>query len=162
MKKNKKIFLFFYLTLFFFLPLISFSVDFNVSKGPAKCCVIQNRITINNKTCNGNTIVAATSGDIADCGNLNYCTSSADYWASFCVINSILLISKYLFYGALILSTLFILYSAILMVVSFGDPQKFNQGKTVLIFALLGMGIALIGKWLPNIVGFFMGLDVKI
>jgi len=159
--KNQEKLLLFFIIFLFFSFLTIFASEVTVPSGPNACCTISHQITINGNTCSAGQSVAATSSDTSACGG-NYCPQSAEYWSSFCIINTVLNIGQYIFYIAIALSFLFVTYAAFLMSSAYGDPQKLNQGRQTLIFALIGFMVALLGKFLPNLVAFFLGVKISI
>jgi hypothetical protein len=161
LNKSQKKILSFFIIFFFFSFLTIFASEVTVPSGPNACCKISHKITINGNTCQAGQTVAATSGDATPCEGI-YCNNSAQYWSSFCIINTVLNIGQYIFYFAIALSFLFISYAAFLMASAYGDPKKMNQGKQTLIFALIGFAISLLGKFLPYLVAFFLGMKISI
>jgi len=163
LNKSQKKILSFFIIFFFFSFLTIFASEVTVPSGPDACCKISHKITINGNTCQAGQTVAATSDDAIACGTTtDYCDDSAQYWSSFCIINTVLNIGQYIFYFAIALSFLFISYAAFLMASAYGDPKKMNQGKQTLIFALIGFAISLLGKFLPYLVAFFLGMKISI
>jgi len=162
-KNQEKLLLFF--IIFFFLSFLTiFASEVTVPSGPNACCKISHQITINGITCSAGNTIAPTLSDFLACGDSasNYCPKSEQYWSSFCIINTVLNIGQYIFYIAIVLSFLFVTYAAFLMSSAYGDPQKLNQGRQTLIFALIGFTVALLGKFLPNLVAFFLGVKISI
>ena len=161
LNKSQKKILSFFIIFFFFSFLTIFASEVTVPSGPDACCKISHKITINGNTCQAGQSVAEKSSDATPCGG-TYCNNSAQYWSSFCIINTVLNIGQYIFYFAIALSFLFISYAAFLMASAYGDPKKMNQGKQTLIFALIGFAISLLGKFLPYLVAFFLGMKISV
>ncbi|MFH1462341.1 MAG: hypothetical protein ABIG08_01405 [bacterium] len=57
-----------------------------------------------------------------------------------------------LFYLAMVLGPLFVIYAAFLMLTAAGDPVKINKAKTVLFWTLAALAIILFARGLPEVI----------
>jgi hypothetical protein len=136
-----------------------------------KCCVLRQYVKVAGKVCYsaGKTVVApnideATSCLSAlqsntDCSNVPgpcYCTSSASHWEMFCLLNTIFSVTKVIFTIIIAVVSILLLYGAFLIVTSSGEPEKYKKGQNSLIFALIGLVLALLSKFLPDLIIYFL------
>jgi hypothetical protein len=52
-----------------------------------------------------------------------------------------------------------IIIGAFLIITSAGDTKKWQKGKDVILYAMIGLVVALLSKFFPSIVKFFLGVS---
>jgi len=136
-----------------------------------KCCVLRQYVKVAGKECYsvGKTVVAPNIDEASsclsalqsntDCSNVTrpcYCTSSASHWEMFCLLNTIFSVTKIIFTILIAVVSILLLYGAFLIVTSSGEPEKYKKGQNSLIFALIGLVLALLSKFLPDLIIYFI------
>ena len=81
-----------------------------------------------------------------------------DDWGTICLFNTIYGVTDLLFGILLALAVLFFVYGGVTMVMASGDAEKFTKGKDYIMYALIGIFVALIAKALPSIIKTAMGM----
>jgi hypothetical protein len=149
------------LTVFIFL--MNFSFIFAQDE-PAKCCRLRKTpITLDGdppctdsiaaesteagKACNDNVVPASVCGD--EKGN----------WPIYCALSTIYYVTDWIFYLSTITVGLMIIIGAFLIITSAGDTKKWQKGKDVILYAIIGLVVALLSKFFPSIVKFFLGVS---
>jgi len=85
-------------------------------------------------------------------------TISAESTASICcLLDAVSNVTDWVFYILAIIVSLMVIYGGFNIVTSAGDPKKMETGRKILTFALIGLVIALVAKFLPYVVIFFVG-----
>jgi len=81
-----------------------------------------------------------------------------DRWGMICMLNTLYTATNWFFYVLIILSTIMIIWGAFGILFAAGDPERMTKGRTTLIYALIGIAVALFAKVIPAIVRFMMGV----
>ncbi|MGC9031356.1 MAG: hypothetical protein ACP5H7_01120 [Minisyncoccia bacterium] len=143
------------------IPILSRAEDEN----PKECCKI--RVTFTIKQPDGSDLqiqkgnCAAPSGEAAQqcsCQGIIYGLTTPGIWSVICILNSLYLVTKWLFYILTTISVFIILIGAFLIMASGGDPKKWKKGRDVIFYALIGLGVALLSKVFPSLVKYFLGV----
>jgi len=87
-----------------------------------------------------------TSGIKADCG---VC----------CLLNSVYTVTDWIFIFLMALSALMIIVGAFEYVTSAGDPGKTEKGRNYIMYAAIGIAVALFAKAIPAIVRMMIGMN---
>ena len=82
---------------------------------------------------------------------------SVDDYGTCCMFNTIYSATNWLFMILVLLSVLFIIYGGFAYVTASGDPEKATKGGKIIVYALIGLAIALFAKVIPSIIRFIMG-----
>ena len=147
------------LTLLLVLPLFIYAQPIS---GPKDCCKLRTKVNLGSYgSCDKNKIAAVTAtNDVAgQCGGsqTDVCPSSTGpIWSMFCLIDTVQFTTNWIFYILTIIVTLMAIYGGFNIVTSSGDPKKMETGRKILTFALIGLVIALIAKFLPYVIIFFV------
>ncbi|MGC9031357.1 MAG: pilin [Minisyncoccia bacterium] len=157
---------------FFIILFILFFFYFTRAQEQKSCCILKYTVQNEGLKCysQGSTVAApnlekareciSSLTEDQDCENETncYCENSSSSWAMFCFYGTITTISHLIFYIISVPAILFFIWGAFLMVSSSGNPEQFSKGKSFIIFTLIGFSIALLSKFLPNILQFFLGM----
>jgi len=73
-----------------------------------------------------------------------------------CVLDSMANVTDWIFYILSVVVALLAIYGAFVITTAAGDPNKVTSGRQILTFALIGLVVALVAKYLPYIVVFFL------
>jgi len=139
-----------------------------------ECCALKKGrpITINGVTCptgnNTNDYVVASDCTIMGGGsqaaiciqkyNGSCCPGSSQSWAMFCLFNTIYNITETIFIILMAIVGIFGVSGGFLIITSAGNPTKFQKGKNFIIFSLIGLALALLAKFFPSVIRFFLGV----
>ena len=74
------------------------------------------------------------------------------------MLNVIYTVTNWIFYILTLLAVLFIIYGGFTYLTSSGDPTKSAKGKSILTYAIIGLSIALLAKFVPSLVKFIIGV----
>ncbi len=89
-------------------------------------------------------------GDTVDKSNPN--------WGIICLLNTIYTATNWLFMIIMLIAVIMIVVGGFTYMTASGDPEKAGKGKTIIVYALIGIAIALFAKVLPSIIRFIMGV----
>ena len=155
------------LTLLLVLPLFIYAQTIS---GPKSCCKLKTKVDLGSHgSCDKDKIVASNEHSAQDCGVIyeswdpnheemipaNICTTGT-IWSMFCLIDTVQFTTNWIFYILTIIVTLMAIYGGFNIVTSSGDPKKMETGRKILTFALIGLVVALIAKFLPYVIIFFV------
>jgi len=84
--------------------------------------------------------------------------STTEKWGVCCLFNTIYGVTDLLFAILFALAILFFVYGGITMVMAAGDTEKFGKGKNYIMYALIGIVVALLAKAFPSIIKTVMGM----
>jgi len=86
------------------------------------------------------------------------CPGSSQSWAMFCLFNTIYNITETIFIILMAIVGIFGVSGGFLIITSAGNPTKFQKGKNFIIFSLIGLALALLAKFFPYLIKFFLGV----
>jgi len=128
------------LLLFLVLPLFIFAQP---ERMPEQCTIHNDSVHDMYSICpTSNNSVSAANSEQAIC----------------CLLDTIVSVTNWIFYVLTMIVTIMVIYGGFNIVTSSGDPKKMETGRKILTFALIGLALALLAKFLPSIVKFFLGL----
>jgi hypothetical protein len=73
-------------------------------------------------------------------------------WGVICFIATVDKITNWVFYIMTAIAVLLFVYGGIVYMTAMGEPEKASKGSRIIIYAILGLVIALIAKIVPDIV----------
>lgn len=92
----------------------------------------------------------------------SYCAySNADnQCGACCILNGVYNITDWIFVGLMAISAVMIMYGAFLFVTAGAgkEPEKASQGKSLLLYACVGIAIAFFSRALPSLVKLMIGV----
>lgn len=68
---------------------------------------------------------------------------------------------NWMFYILIILSVIMVLVAAYVYVTASGDPEKASKARMMILYAAIGVVVALLAKGFPSTVGSFLGQSVS-
>jgi len=74
------------------------------------------------------------------------------------LLNTIYSVIDWVFYVLLAVVVVMIVIGGFYFVTAAGDPERASKGRQLIIYALIGLIIALLARLIPALVRFFMGL----
>jgi hypothetical protein len=114
--------------------------------GEITSCTIRHTFNIGGIPCVKSDTACSLSNDTSNC-------------ASCCIADKIYSVTDWIFLAVMGLSIIFILIGAFMFVTAGGSAEKALQGRQYLIYAVIGIIIALIAKAIPYIAKSIMGLS---
>ncbi|MDD5568938.1 MAG: hypothetical protein PHG23_00770 [Candidatus Pacebacteria bacterium] len=75
-----------------------------------------------------------------------------------CLLNSVYTVTNWIFIGLLLLAALFIIIGAVTFVTSAGDATKTTQAKNYILYAAIGIAVALFSRAVPSLVKAVLGV----
>ncbi len=103
-----------------------------------------------------NTAGPNEAGVTCEDGNAPYYKTNS--WGMVCLLNGIEVATNWTFIFLMVLVALFILWGAFNIVTAGGSPEKVGTGRSYIIYALVGLAVALLAKALPSIVQALLGV----
>lgn len=75
-----------------------------------------------------------------------------------CLLNTIYTATSWFFYILIVVSVIMIIWGGFSILFAAGDPDKMKKGRGTIIYALVGIAIALFARVIPSIVRFMMSV----
>lgn len=97
--------------------------------------------------------------DSLDCPLANgVCSYSSGDCGMCCLLNSVYNVTDWVFVILIAISSLMIIWGAVMFTTSSGDPEKTGKARQLIIFAAVGIVIALFSRAIPPIVQMVIGV----
>ncbi len=134
-----------------------------------ECCHLNQDIIVDSVTYKAKVAVGQKSGacDLnndgkVEAGEIIPTTDTAtamgtEKWGMICLLNTVYTVTNWVFYIMTIVAVLMIVFGGFTYITAAGDPAKAGKGKSILMFAIIGLAIALIAKLIPSLVRFIIG-----
>lgn len=133
-----------------------------------ECCVLSNSVTLKvagvDTPCGAGEVVAPNAAAAGECTTGTACAAIADSgdnltnWGMYCLINTVNSVTNWLFYLLIIAVVLMGVIGGVLYMTSAGDAEKAGKGKSVIIYAIIGLVLALIARLVPSVVRMIVGM----
>ena len=136
------------------LPLLVSAQDLGGAPG---CCTLKRAIEIDGRLCIKGT-VAAPSRDAADNCTGDWCPSSEDNWGMYCLLNTVYNVTDWIFILLMLIVVVLIITGAFMFATAGGNPEKTTTARNFILYAIIGLVIALIARAVPTIVRLIMGM----
>ena len=149
-----------------FISLITFLFVL-AQEEPIKCCKIKRTFTLQSSTFKEGQCAAETEEDGSDCGCSGIdpndptsvrCTNQGGLWTIVCTLSTIYYVTDWIFYISLLISGVMVLAGSFMIATSAGNTQQWQKGKDIILYAMIGLAVALFSKIFPGIVKFFLGV----
>jgi len=133
------------------------------SPRPNDCCVLKHDITIGEDDVPSGSVVGAPDQENPWCDiNRDGAPDGIDLhytnWGLFCLLDSVMTVTDWIFYILLLVVVVMIVIGAFMFMTAAGDPEKAGKAKTLIIYAIIGLVIALVAKFIPSIVRYIIGM----
>jgi len=140
------------------------------SAGPAQTikesCTLGSQITWKKGTINidGSDVNCVTDtctlGDGDEVGPLTHTSASnkTDQWGIICLMNTMTTVTNWIFYLMMVFVVVMIVIGGATYMLSAGNPEKAGKGKTMIIYGIVGLVIALIARLIPSVVKMIIGV----
>ncbi|MBI4359245.1 MAG: hypothetical protein HY577_01545 [Candidatus Nealsonbacteria bacterium] len=120
--------------------------------GPEDCCKIRRNITVDGTPCASGTVVGPTGGT---CSLGITCTT--EKWGLFCAMNTLYAITDWIFLFLILIVILLVIFGAFKIMMSAGDAAKVKEGRDMIMYAAIGLLVALVSRAVPSIVKAILG-----
>jgi len=117
------------------------------------CCKLRKDIQIDADSCVKDSIVGPSGGSCT-IGSIN-CTT--EKWGLFCVLNTIYAVTDWAFLIIVAIVIILVILGALNIMTSAGSPEKVKAGRDQIMYAAIGMVIAIIARAVPSIVRAIVG-----
>ena len=152
-----------------FLPIIilaMFSLAFFAGQAlaqPVDCCNLTENVNfegvqyisgiwVGETTCSGGTI----ANNCPTTGNASANCYTAK-WGMICTINGINTIVNWVFYLLVAMVGLLVIFGGFTIATAGGDSGKVNSGRNYILYAMIGLAVALLSRAIPKIVEALIG-----
>lgn len=122
-----------------------------------ECCVLRQDIAIDSQKCGTGWVAAPTSEAAKSCPAA-WCDNSAGAWGMFCILNTVFTVTNWMFYILTLIVVIMMIVGGFTILLAHGDSEKANKGRSMLVFAIVGLAIGLLAKAIPSIVRFIMAM----
>jgi hypothetical protein len=135
------------------------------------CCKLVRTITYEGVTYSSNIwVVEATTTSVGDCAPgapvvtstcpttgtaSNNCVTPD--WGTLCLINAIAKITNWVTYIALSVVAVMVIMGALNITTAAGNPEKVTTGRNYILFAVVGLVIAILSRAIPSIAARIVG-----
>ncbi|MCX6789613.1 MAG: pilin [Candidatus Gribaldobacteria bacterium] len=79
-------------------------------------------------------------------------------WGMICIVNTVMYATNWIFYLMMIAVVIMFVIAAAMFMMSGGDAEKTKGAKGMMVYAIIGLVIALIAKLIPSIVKLVVGM----
>jgi hypothetical protein len=137
------------------------------------CCQLVRTIKYNNVTYNSGIWVSENRTTVAndcapgapaigaDCdltpGHTNNVNCATPDWGTLCLINAISKITNWVTYIALAVVAVMVIMGALNITTAAGNPEKVTTGRNYILFAVVGLVIAILSRAIPSIAARIVG-----
>lgn len=146
------------LTLIGFMGLLFFPLFVSAIDAPSECCVLKKSITLEGATCAEGSIAAPSSAAAAGCGTGSWCNISEKTWGMYCLMNTMYSITDWIFIILVGVASLFIIMGAFQLLTSAGSPEKVTSGRNYILYAAIGLIVAMLSRAVPAFVRLISGM----
>jgi hypothetical protein len=79
-------------------------------------------------------------------------------WGMCCILDALYTATNWIFIVLMVIVGLFIIFGGLTIVTAGGSPEKVTAGKNYILYALIGLALALLSKALPSVVKALLGV----
>ncbi len=126
-----------------FLAVLAIPVMVSAANGPATECTLGHDVTDIDAVCVENATVNETATSL---------------WGMCCLLDAIYTVTDWIFTVLIAVVGLMVLFGAFTLLTAAGAPEKVSSGRNYIIYAMVGMIVALFAKAIPSIVKAMLGL----
>ena len=144
------------------VPLLAFAA---IDSGP--CCLLKAKIDptdLNIRLKDGSVRTAVIEANSAvgssaegSCSLKTTLDIDTPQWGMLCLMSTIYGITNWIFIVLMALVVVMVIIGGFFMVTSAGNEESFKKGRTMITFAIIGLIVALLAKWVPSLVRFVVG-----
>ena len=135
-----------------FVPMVAFSLE-----KVKECCILHATFELEGVTCDKNTVAAPDSTAASDCTG-TYCTGSKSTWGMFCILSSIHRVTDWVSYLLFAFVGVMVILGAFTIVTAGGAPDKVATGRNYILYAVIGLIVALFARAIPAMAKAIIGM----
>jgi len=99
-----------------------------------------------------------TEGDVVGPTGGTDVTHATEQWGMICLINSVNTITNWIFYLLMIIVVVMVVIGGATYMLSAGNPERAGKGKSIIIYGIVGLIIALLARLIPSLVRVIVGM----
>ena len=133
------------------LPLLA-----SAQSAPEDCCQLRKNITIDTDPVYTSGLVVGPRG--GTCLNiLGGITRETEKWGLLCAMNTFYAVTDWVFLFLILIVILLVIWGAYGIMMSSGDPKLVAEGRNKILYAAIGLLVALVARAVPSIVKAILG-----
>ena len=122
---------------------------------PLDCCILNKTVTVDGITYEegnavGRGVICSLTGVAPD-----YETKK---WGLICLLSSLVMATDWVFTFLMVFVTVMVIVGAYEFTTAAGSVEKVKKGKNYILYAMIGMVVALLSKGIPDIIGTLLGI----
>ena len=79
-------------------------------------------------------------------------------WGMCCLLDAVYTVTDWIFFIIIVVVGLLVIWGAFTIVTAGGAPEKATSGRNFILYALIGLAVALLAKAIPSIVSALLGV----
>jgi len=79
-------------------------------------------------------------------------------WGMFCMLDSVYTVIDWIFFGLVAAVSLLTIWGAFEILTAAGDPDKLKKGRERIMWAMVGLAVALLSRAIPSLVAAIIGV----
>jgi hypothetical protein len=120
------------------------------------CCKLSKTITVSGVTYEkGDTVGSEDICNLTGAGGAP--THSTKEWGLICLLSATSVITDWIFTFSMVLVGLMVILGALTLTTAAGSSEKVTKGKNYILYAAIGMIVALLAKAVPALIGSLLG-----
>src|SRR4030042_3837452 len=119
---------------------------------PNECCKASRTFTVGDVTVTQGEIVGASGGKCEIGGVVTTPDVSTDLWGMICLLNSFYTITDWVFLILVGVAGIWVLMGAFTLLTAGGNAEKVTTGRNYILYAAIGLAVALLAQEGPGIV----------
>ncbi|MCX6789612.1 MAG: pilin [Candidatus Gribaldobacteria bacterium] len=140
------------------------AVDYPITWDHKKVCVVGEAgggCVIDGKTytlANASDLKLDSVNKIYTCGGTAAGAIAIEGWGIVCLLNTVYNVTNWIFYLMMIGVVILFVIAAAMFMMSSGDAEKTKKAKNMMVYAIIGLVIALVAKLVPSVVKLIVGM----
>jgi len=141
-----------FLSLILITLLIAFAVPAIVLAQPAESCTLGqgHNLTDFDDAC-------VAGGEVCDDIDSPICLNPTSAWGMCCMLDAVYTVVDWIFFGLIAVVSLFTIWGAFDILTAAGDPEKVSKGRGRIMYAMIGLAVALLSRAVPSLVKALIG-----
>jgi len=147
-----------------------------------ECCAIKAKVTIGGLTktgdgicvigpANGLCVIDDTTIDITGTertidmpetcnpvGSTDIVSLAYKDWGLMCIVNSVYNVTNWIFYLLMIIVVVMVVIGGATYMLAAGNPERAKKGRSIIIYGIIGLVIALLARLIPSLVKVIVGM----
>ena len=106
---------------------------------------------------NTSRLPSTLSCQMSTVGNTTYCLYNDGDCGMCCLLNGVYNATDWIFVILMAVASLMIIFGAVLFTTSQGDPEKTNKARSLILYAAVGIAVALFARAVPPVIKMIIG-----